>query len=200
VALLALLLLLFLSIFSGGPSPADGTSEAQTCMADAGGVQRCSPATIDGEYQLPASGTVIHAVVNNGPLPPEYQAGYEITIDATGQATVIVTPEGAAESLGDQRTAEQITTVVELGTDGLQHLLRDMDNSDFFYLPTRAEVEAEDIIVGDDVSFIEVTLADGTWDISGSGMQPDDRARLDDVQSFLAAAVGLDPANPTAAE
>jgi hypothetical protein len=198
MSFLALLLLLLLSLFAaGGDATPAGTSEAQVCTAEAGGATRCSPATTNDQYQIPASGTVIHAVVNNGPLPPEYQQGYEITIDAAGDATVIVTPEGAAEGLGDQRTAEQITRTVALGTAGLQQLLRDLDNLGFFLLPTRAEVEQDGVIVGDEVTYVEVRLLDGTWDIAGSGMEPDDREQLDAAQYVLATAVGLDPENPT---
>jgi hypothetical protein len=200
MSLLALLLLLFLGLFTtGGFAPYPGASESQACMAEAGGAQRCSPTLVDGEYQLPASGTVIRAVVNNGSLPPEFQQGYEIAIDATGRATVVVTPEGASPDLGDQRSADQIVTSVDLGTDGLQLLLHALDSAGYFFLPTRAEVEAEGAIAGDTVSVVEVALQDATWEISGSGMDADDRARLDDVQVLLAAAVGLDPADPTGA-
>jgi hypothetical protein len=169
---------------------------AQGCTVE-NRVERCTPTTINGEYQLPASGTVIHVVVNNGSLPPEYQQGYEITIDAAGEATVVVTPEGAAADIGDQQTAEQIITRVSLGTEGLQQLLRDLESANLFFLPTREEVEAEGVIAGDTVSVVEVTLRDGRWEISGSGMEADDRARLDDVQRLIADAVGLNPANPT---
>jgi hypothetical protein len=171
---------------------------AQGCTIEVS-VERCTPTTINGEYQLPAAGTVIHVVVNNGSLPPEYQQGYEITIDATGLATVVVTPEGAAADLGDQQTTEQIVTNVSLGTEGLQNLLRELESASFFFLPTREEVEAEGVIAGDTVSVVEVTLEDGSWEISGSGMDADDRAVLDTVQRSLADAVGLDPANPTGA-
>ena len=200
MALLALLLLLLLGLFSAGGSfePYPGATEAQACVAAVDGAQRCSPSTIDGEYQLPASGTVIHVVVNNGSLPPEYQEGYEITIDATGEATVVVTPEGASAELGDQQTAEQTITTVSLGVDGLQQLLRDLESESFFFLPTRQEVEEDGVIAGDTVSVVDVTLQDGNWEISGSGMDADDRARLDDVQRVIAAAVGFDPADPTA--
>jgi hypothetical protein len=194
VALLALLLLLIFGIWSGGT---DVVTEDQVCTAAEEGPERCGPTAVDGTYDLPASGTVVHALVNNGSLPPEYQQGYEITIDTTGQATVVVTPEGASPELGDLRTAEQITTTVDLGTDGLQQLLRDLDNQSFFLLPTREEVERDGVIAGDSVSIVEVTLAEGTWEISGSGMEPGDRARLDAFQDILAITVGLNPANPT---
>jgi hypothetical protein len=194
VTILALLLLLLLSIFGVGTGNTEGTSEEQTCVAEVGGSERCSPATTNGEYQLPSSGTVVHALVNNGPLPPEYQDGYEITIDAAGRATVVVTAPGASDDLGDQRTLDPIRTTVDLGIDGLQQLLRDLDNAGFFFLRTRDEIDPADIPIGGDVSNLEVTLADRSWDVEGAGLQSDDRVRLDEAQRVLAVAVELDPA------
>jgi hypothetical protein len=196
VSLLALLLVLLISLFAVGSTSEEG-SESQRCAAPVGETARCGPTIVDGTYQVPASGTVVAARVNNGSLPPEYQKGYEVTIDATGRATVVVTPVGASRYLGDARTAEPVTTIVELGVDGLQALLGKLDAVGFFLLPTREDLSPEDVPVGGSTSNLDVTLADGEWDIEGAGLKGDDRAALDEAQRILAKAVGLDPDDPT---
>lgn len=185
--IIALILLLLFYLLFGYST--ELTSESQSCVGVMQGEpQRCGPTLIDDQYQVPASGMVIHAVVNVGPLPPEYQEGYEITIDAAGIATIVVTPLGAEEP---------ITTTADLGPDGLQNLLRDLDNAGFFYLPTTESLDETDVPIGGDVSNLQVTLVDDVWEVPGAALTGIDRETLDQAQRLLVIAVGLDPDNPT---
>lgn len=187
--IIALILLLLFYLLFGYSTESVEESGAQSCVVAEGESQRCGPTLINDQYQVPVSGTVIHAVVNVGPLPPEYQEGYEISIDATGVATVVVTPLGAS--------AEPITTSVDLGPDGLQNLLRDLDNAGFFYLPTTEGLDETDVPIGGDVSDLTITLIDAVWEVPGAALTADERATLDQAQRLLVTAVGLDPDNPT---
>jgi hypothetical protein len=199
MSLIALILLLLWTLLFGTSSFDGGGTESQSqaCAVAAGDEQRCGPTLVNDQYQVPVSGTVIHAVVNVGPLPPEYQEGYEITIDATGVATVVVTPLGASDDLGDAATREPIVTTVDLGPDGLQNLLRDLDNSGFFYLPTTESLDETDVPIGGDVSNLTIKLIDDVWEVPGAALTSDDRETLDHAQRLLVIAVGLDPDNPT---
>jgi hypothetical protein len=198
VNLLVLLLLLLVWFRGSGVVQDEGVvvetslSGPGVCLVVEGGHHHCTPTLVGIDFLLPASGTVIHAAVTNGPLPPESQQGYEITIDATGRATIVVTPHRAAESLGDRRTAEPIVSTADLGVDGLQQLLRTLYGASFFFLRTTDEIDPADVPVGGAASSIEVTLADGTWRVSGPGLTPEERSLLDGAQSLVLAAVGLD--------
>jgi hypothetical protein len=166
----------------GSWSEYEGTSGDQTCAVDDDGVSRCGPSKIDGLYQLPDSGVVVSAIVNNGPLPPEYQAGYEITIDADGHVTIEDTDEG---------TPEPAVSTADIGVDGLQELLGDLETAGFFYLPVWSEFEDADVPVGGGVSDLTVTLEDGTWEVYGAPLEdPDDIGILDSSQTIVANAVG----------
>jgi hypothetical protein len=191
-----ILLLLFYLLFGYGTETVE-TSESQACAVAEGDESRCGPTLVNDQYQIPATGTVIHAVVNVGPLPPEYQEGYEITIDATGVATVVITPLGASDDLGDAATREPIVTTTDLGSDGLQQLLRNLDDTGFFYLPTTENLDESDVPIGGDVSDLTITLVDDAWEVPGAALTADERATLDQAQRLLVIAVGLDPDNPT---
>jgi hypothetical protein len=188
IALILLLLSFLLWGFRTNVADEPMGSESRACAVAEGDEQRCGPTRVNDQYQVPVSGTVIHALVNVGPLPPEYQEGYEITIDASGVATVAVTPLGAAEA---------IATIVDLGPDGLQHLLRDLDNAGFFYLATVKTLDETDVPIGGDVSDLTITLVDDVWDVPGAALTADERTTLDEAQRLLVIAVGLDPDNPT---
>ena|GEM_PF-2119269 len=197
IALILILLLTLLFGFGAYSSLEEGDSESQACAAVVGDQQRCGPTLVNDAYQVPVSGVAVYAVVNVGPLSPEYQEGYEITIDASGVATVVVTPLGASDDLGVGATTEKITTTVELRPDGLQQLLRDLDNAGFFYLPTSDTIDPTDVPVGSDVSNLQITLVDATWDVPGAALSPDERETLNEAQRILATAVGINPDNPT---
>ena len=192
---LLLLLLLLVYLFFGVARVEQRQTGEQTVVVRPDGDTRAGPTIVNGRYQLPASGTVVRAVVNNGPLPPEYQEGYEISIDVGGLATAVVTPQGAAADLGEERTAEQRTMTVDLGPDGLQALLRDLDATGFFFLPQRHELEPNDFQVGGPVSNLTVTLAGGVWDVQGAGLRGQDLAWLDEAQAIVARAIGLERAS-----
>lgn len=189
IILIIILLLLALVVGLGRSSePGSSSVQSQACAATIDNEQRCGPTLIDERYQIPATGTTVRAVVNVGALPPEYQEGYEITIDATGIATIEVTP------LGSQET---ITTTVDLGIEGLQRLLRQFEDAGFFYLPTEEEIDPSDIPDGDSVSNLQVTLVDGTWDVIGAALSAEGRLVMDESQQILAAALNFDPNGPT---
>src|SRR4051794_19167772 len=114
VWLLALLALVGLLLFGFGayesyPEPAVYSSG---CFSGSDGIERCSPELADGNYQLPDSGVVIHAAVNNGPVSPEDQQGYDIQIEADGGVTIEMT--GPAP--GVEATPAAATTSVETST------------------------------------------------------------------------------------
>jgi hypothetical protein len=141
----------------------------------------------------PASsdGAVIHAVMTNGPVSPEFQVGYEITIFGDGRAEIVITPEGASIALADaDRTAEQETTTVQLSDQELQTLLDGLSALGFFTLTQADAVDPDQLLVGGGVSAITVTLVDGTWDVNGNGLTATEADVLEQAQQLIAAAVG----------
>jgi hypothetical protein len=169
----------------------EGRMESHSCAAEVGGVERCGPTTIDNGYQVPAAGNVIHAVVNNGPISPEYQAGYEIVVDAGGTVTITETPPGASGDLGEgQQTTEEIVRTEEIGEAGLQRLLAEFESCGLYYLPQSAEFD--DVIpVGGSVSILEVRLDDGSWEVSGSVLEGTAATQFDACQSQLGEQFGV---------
>jgi hypothetical protein len=141
---------------------------------------------------LPPAGeaVVIHAVVDNGPVSPEFQAGYEITIDATGRAEIVLRPQGSSPGLAEEdRTAEEETYTVQLSEEELHQLLTDLHALGFFDLTQVDEIAPEDLLVGGPTSRLTVTLVDGTWDVDGNGL-PAAAAVLEEAQRLVAEAVG----------
>jgi hypothetical protein len=134
----------------------DATPEAspQASPAAAGG-----PRSVDGAYLLPddPTATVIDLTFGNATLPPEYQYGYEVTIDASGHADIAISPVG---SRAGTPSVEPIQRTEEIGADGLQKLLAELDAIGYFALPPR---DPDRILIGGEVDAIEVTLADGDW-------------------------------------
>ncbi len=132
---------------------------------------------------------MIYARTSNGPAALEYQTGYEIRIDATGQAVTVEYPPGSALS---PPTAREQTTTADLGEAGLQALLAGLDAAGFFAIPPADD--SNEPPPGADTRNITVTLADGTWDIQG-GVTGSDRDALDESQRLIADAVGFVPSD-----
>lgn len=184
------LLLLFWSPMAA--TTYEGGTRAQRCAAGEDGIDRCGPITVDGKYQLPAEGDVIRSVVHTGPVAPEYQAGYEIVVDAGGTVTITETPPGASGDLSQaDRTAEETVRTEEIGADGVQDLLAELETCDFYYLPQRSEFTDRDMPVGGSVSILEVQLADGAWEVSRAVLSGRDGRRFDQCQELLADRFGV---------
>lgn len=155
--------------------------------SDQGGPIRV-PAHPNGQYQLPTgNAVVIDAVVNRGPLPPIYQAGYEITIDATGHAVITVTPPGGAPGVPHPSATPQ-TIATEIGVAGLQRLLGQLSEAGFFTLRNNGTP-----LIGGPESAIAVTLADGIWQARAAELDAGGQSRLQHAQQLIAAAVRYNP-------
>ena len=186
--LLGILLALLLWIFGIG-AIRDGESEveSQACAVAMDGVERCGPTMVDDGYQVPDDGDVIRVIVDNGPVSPDSQEGYEIVVDAAGTVTITETPLGASGDLPEsERTAEQIVRTEEIGPEGVQGLLFSLDGCGFYYLPQSGEVPDADMPVGGSVSYIEVRLDDGFWEVSGSLLEAEDAVNFDACQAIFA--------------
>ena len=138
----------------------------------------------------PDDEVMIHAVVNNGPVDPESQEGYEITIDADGEVTIVITPPGASDDLGNDATEVQEVVNTELSDADLVQLLADLHAIGFFDLTQAGDVNPDLIEDGGRVSALTVTVIDGTWDVSGNGLSDQEVAILDEAQDIVAEAVG----------
>lgn len=189
---LVVLLFLFLALFGFGAwseaPAAPSASETQACMVTVDNVERCSPTLIDDLYQLPDDGVVLEMRVNNGPVAPDSQEGFEIVLEADGTATITEMPMGSSEDLSaSQRTAEQIVRTDEIGVDGVQELLSDLEHCGFYYLPQRDEVDPSELPDGGGISIIEVSLVDGTWEVFNQAvLEPADQYAFDGCESVVA--------------
>lgn len=140
-------------------------------------------------FPLPSGKTiVIDAAVNRGALPPEYQAGYEITIDATGHALITVTPQGAYAATP---TAKQQVITREVRVAGLQALLNRLERGGYFRLDQLRG--GQGMPAGAPGNVISVTLADGKWSMNGPALSPSAEMQLDRMQGWIAEAVGFQP-------
>jgi hypothetical protein len=174
VGLIAGLFLALLGLF-GGFTAYEGANQAASCVVAVNGTEHCSPALVNGEYQVPDSGVVISSAVNNGPVAPEYQNGYAIEIDVTGHVTYTVTNEG-----------KDTEYAAEIGGDGVQELLAELDSAGFFYLPVADEFASESLPVGGQVSVLTVQLADGSWAVDGNTpLESWDQETLDAAQAIV---------------
>ncbi len=181
MALIFIVLALIWFLFTGTTS--NGSSSEQACVTSTTGVDRCGPEIVDGRYVLPDAGVVIRSVVNNGPLSPEYQDGYEIDIDVSGVVT-ITELQGEAEPL--------IRTDV-ITTEGVQELLTDLDQCQFYYLPQRSEFEDSALPAGGSVSVLAVHLGNGDWESTLDTLSGQDLASFETCQSDLADRFGVEP-------
>jgi hypothetical protein len=138
----------------------------------------------------PGDEVMIHAVVNNGPVDPELQEGYVITIESDGDVRIVVTPPGASDDLGDDATEVQEITTTELSDEELIELLADLHAVGFFDLTQADDVDSDLITDGGDVSSLTVTVIDGTWEVSGNGLSDKESDILNEAQDIVAEAVG----------
>lgn len=143
------------------------------------------PSVIDGAYELPAGNEIVIRIAeNNGSVSPEFQTGYAVEIDASGHAEYIFTPEGASGDMTDTTAEPQVTTA-DLGEDGLQALLKQLDTTGVFDL-ANPDDEAP---LGASVDVLEVTLDDGTWLIQNVDLADDAATQLDLAQALIVATV-----------
>jgi hypothetical protein len=133
---------------------------------------------------MPTCGTVvIDATVNNGPLPPEYQQGYEITIDTGGVAIVAIYWEG---------TPTPEVHIVNLGEDGLQQLLQQLQEIGYFDLLSGGTPGPEfDVPVGGPTNNLSVWLGTQTWQVSEYWLSEEGAAILAEAQRAIVDAVGV---------
>jgi hypothetical protein len=133
---------------------------------------------------------VIDAVVNNGPISPEFQQGYEITIDTGGVAIYAIKQQG---------TPTPVVQIVNLGPDGLQQLLGQLQEIDFFGIAFQGTPgPGTPIMVGGPTNSLSVWLGDQTWQVSQADLSSDDLAILEESQQAILAAVQVTPgATPT---
>jgi hypothetical protein len=138
-----------------------------------------------------ADSVLIHSVVNNGPISPEFQTGYEITIYGDGRVEIMITPEGSSPAVAESdRTAEQETVTLQLSEDEVTSLLAELHAIGFFTLTRADDVDPEQLLIGGDVSALTVTLVDGAWEINRNGLPSQMAEVLDQAQRIVADAVG----------
>jgi hypothetical protein len=164
-------------------TPETGPLAPATPCVPASGVG-ATPIATDGEFPMPTCGTVvIDATVNAGPLPPEYQEGYEITIDTSGVAIVAINWEG---------TPTPEVTIVNLGEDGLQELLQQLQEIGFFDLLSEGTPGPEsDMPVGGPTNNLSVWLGDQTWQVSEYWLSSEGQEILNESQQAIVDAVGV---------
>jgi hypothetical protein len=171
-----------------GPTTTE-TIEGPACSWMDDGPVRCGPTIINGLYQLPESGPVIVAKVDNGTVAPEYQEGYSVAIDAEGHVEIDETHSGITEH-----------STAEIGVDGLQNLLHKIDLVGFFYtLPLSSEFANADPPPGAGNSILSIQLTDGFWEVNGALLQDSNElATLEQAHYFVAVTVGLSDDDPMA--
>lgn len=186
---IVVLALLGLLLFGVGSQTLTGSS--QECSATSTGVERCGPEiNDDGTFQLSADEIVIRAVVNNGPVAPDSQKGYEVEIAADG--SVVVTETIPADASGED--SERVVTSSSIGVDGVNALLQDLDSCGIFYLPQRAEFNDADLPDGGSTSLISIHLADGEWEVLDAFLDGDDSSQFESCQQIIADEFVLQPA------
>ena len=172
---------------AGNQSTPEASPPAATPAGRDGGL----PRLVDGRYQLPddPTATVIDLTFGNPTLPPEYQYGYEVTIDASGHAVATISPVGSRASTPTVDASEQSA---ELGEDGLQDLLAELEALGFFELPPE---DPENLLIGGEVDAIEVTLADGQWRVNSWSLEGSDlEEKFAAAHEAILGAVGIDGA------
>jgi hypothetical protein len=186
---MAVLLLLSLLIGSVAIVPSNAAAVQETCAATpmASGA---TPVATDGQFQLSdCATTVIFSAVNNGSVPPEYQEGVEVTIDATGHATIQTKTEGTPAP------AEQ---TADIGVEGLQRLLGQLQTIGYFDLPQPNPVGETPQPVGGPNNILSVTLADGSWSPRADLLDDAQVAILNQAQQAISNAVMGTAATPAA--
>jgi hypothetical protein len=143
---------------------------------------------------LPASpdDVVIRSVVTNGPVSPEFQSGYEITIYGDGRVEIVITPEGASPGIPeDERTAEVETISGQLSAEELAELLGRLMQLGVFDLTLASDVDPDNVLVGGETSLLALSLIDGTWEFDANGLPPDQAETLEEAQALIAGSAGL---------
>jgi hypothetical protein len=133
---------------------------------------------------------VIDSTVDNGPVAPESQEGYEIKIFGSGRAEITVTPPGASDALGDNTTAEKQTRTVELTDAELSQMLQDLQDSGYFRLIQAKDINPASQTEGGPASLLKVSLVDGDWSVDGNGLTDTQAATLEKAQKIVSDAVG----------
>jgi hypothetical protein len=133
---------------------------------------------------------VIDSTVDNGPVAPESQEGYEIKIFGSGRAEITITPPGAADALGDQTTAEKQTRTVDLSDEELTQLLQQLQDSGYFRLTQESDINPNSQTVGGSNSQLKVSLVDGDWTVIGNGLTDTQAATLEKAQKIVSDAIG----------
>jgi hypothetical protein len=140
-----------------------------------------TPVASNGRFQLPACKTiVIDSIVNNGPLPPPYQAGREIAIDTTGMVTI---------TTKTQSTPEPTEQIANMGVDGLQRLLGQLKAIGYFDLPQTSSFDPSQIPIGGPNNILVVTLADGTWNTRADVLTDEQKRILNEAQQAVSDAL-----------
>ena len=137
-----------------------------------------------------ANAVVIHSVVDNGPVAPAAQEGYDITVFGSGRVEIVITPPGASEALGNQTTAEKQTRTVTLTDTELTKLLTDLQTAGYFGLTQADRINPKAQVTGGVTSVLTVSLVDGEWKVNGNGLSQDEAATLEKAQAIVADAVG----------
>jgi hypothetical protein len=132
---------------------------------------------------------VIFSAVNNGSVPPEYQEGVEVTIDATGHATIQTKTEG---------TPVPSEQAVDIGVDGLQQLLVQLQSIGYFDLPQPNPIVETPQPVGGPNNILSVTLADGSWSPRADLLDDAQLVILNQAQQAIANAVMGTSSTPAA--
>jgi hypothetical protein len=137
-----------------------------------------------------AEALVIDSKVDNGPVSPESQSGYEIKIFGSGRAEIVITPPGAADALGNKKTAQQETRTVDLSDAELTRLLQRLQNAGYFQLTQADKVNPDNQTVGGGTSVLTVSLVDGEWTVNANGLTQAEASTLDRAQKIISDAVG----------
>jgi ribosomal protein S11 len=186
---MAVFLLLSLLIGSVAIVPSNSAAKQETCAATPVATG-ATPVATDGQFKYSdCATTVIFSAVNNGSVPPEYQEGTEITIDSAGHAAIETKTEGTPVP------AEQ---AVEIGVDGLQQLLVQLQDIGYFDLPQPNPVDETPQPVGGPNNVLSVTLADGTWSPRADLLDDAQLSVLNQAQQAIANAVSGTSATPAA--
>jgi len=133
---------------------------------------------------------VIHSVIDNGQVAPEAQEGYEITIFGSGRVEIVITPPGASDALGNQKTVEKQTRTMTLTDTELTKLLTDLQAAGYFRLTQDDRINPKAQVTGGGTSQLTVTLVDGEWKVNGNGLTQNEAATLEKAQGIVSHAGG----------
>ena len=137
-----------------------------------------------------AEALVIDSKVDNGPVAPESQEGYEIKIFGSGRAEITITPPGASDALGSQTTAEKQMRTVDLTNAELTQLLQQLQDAGYFRLTQANDINPNSQTVGGSTSLLNVSLVDGDWTVNGNGLTDSQANTLEKAQKIVSDAVG----------